>query len=93
MTIEGQMSFIGVIRELQPSIQDLPPYPRGGRTLEVKRRLQRGTLYWAGDDFLRPGLYVWTGEANVLVESRENILTKMEVAIVDPNGPGVRKEE
>lgn len=85
MTIQARMEFIGVIRELAPSIREIPPGPQ---TAEKRNFLKRGTLYWAGEGFERPGLYLWTGTANVLVESKTNIEVKLEAAVTDSSGPG-----
>lgn len=84
-----RMDFVGVVREFQPSIHDLP---LGPRTTKTNNLLRRGQLHWAGDDFLRPGLYIWTGEAHVLVESKHNIQVKMEAGIGDPNAPVLKSE-
>lgn len=90
MNVQARMVFIGVIRDLQPSVQDIPTGPH---TEEKRNFLKRGTLYWAGEGFERPGLYMWTGEAHVLIESKTNLEVKVEAGVTDPNGPGAGEEE
>jgi hypothetical protein len=55
---EGAMDFVGKIYEIK------------GKT---NRGEALGNLYWAGERFPHPGLYMWNGEENVLVRSREEI--------------------
>jgi hypothetical protein len=60
--IQRPMDFVGKLYELEGKDN------RGNAT---------GNLYWAGDLFLNPGLYMWNGEENVLLVSRAGLNSLM----------------
>lgn len=53
----------------------------------------RGRLFWAGDQFLRPGLYLWTGTRHILVASRNLLLDRVQAADLEDRDRDLTAED
>lgn len=62
-----------VMGEVMGSMISVGKLPNMGKTVGDAV----GNLYWAGNGFTGDGLWIWNGSRNVLIVSREELLTKM----------------